>query len=389
MERSMTYFDNGATSFPKPKSVEEAMLRGIRNFGANPGRSGHRLSMETAMQVYRCREAAAGFFGAMDPAHVVFTSNCTHSLNLAIKGRLRAGDHVIISDLEHNSVLRPIHAIAARGQITYSVAEACEDEDETVKAFERMIKPETRLIACTHGSNVWGIKLPVGRIGKMARERGIAFLVDAAQTAGVVDIDVTRDCIDFLCASGHKGLYGPPGTGLLITSRGHELATIIEGGTGTMSADFCQPPDMPERLECGTVNTVGIMGLMAGIEYLQCNSIAEIYSHEMRIAKMIYERLRDMDNVTVYTKRFFEGTHLPVVSFNIDGMPSEDVVAALSECGFALRGGLHCAVLAHKKMGTDQTGAVRVSVGAFNTMEQGKLLLAQIVLLAQAPKRWM
>lgn len=380
----MVYFDNAATTFPKPARVREAVLEAMERYGANPGRSGHRLSMAAAVKVYETREALAEFFGAETVEDVVFTSNCTHALNFAIKGTLRQGDHVIISDLEHNSVLRPVHALASKGIITYDVAEVSEDDDEkTVDAFRKLINPRTKLIACTHGSNVWGLRLPLDKLGKLSQEYDILFMVDAAQTSGVVPIDMAKSKIDFLCTAGHKSLYGPSGTGVLITPLGSAMDTCFEGGTGSMSGDFGQPSGMPERLESGTVNTSGIIGLGAGVSYVREKGIERIYGESMRIGRVIYEGLSSISGVTLYTRGFENGRHLPVISFNIDGMVSEDVTGELSEKGFATRGGLHCAPLAHSKMGTFEFGAVRISVGSFNTAAQAKKLLSAINGLAK------
>lgn len=383
----MTYFDNAATTFPKPRRVRDAVAQAMERYGANPGRSGHKLSMETAVKVYETREAAAEFFGAQAVEDVVFTSNCTHALNFALKGMLEQGDHVIISDLEHNSVLRPVHALASRGIIKYSVAEVSEDDDEkTVEAFRSCINANTRLIACTHGSNVWGIRLPVKKLGQLAQEYDLLFLVDAAQTAGVVPIDMRENKIDFLCTAGHKSLYGPPGTGLLITPLGAALNCSFEGGTGSMSADFNQPDGMPERLESGTVNTSGIIGLGAGISYVREKGIENIYAESMHIGEIIYGGLASIPGVSLYTRGFVHGLHLPVISFNIDGMASEDVTAKLSDMGFATRGGLHCAPIAHRKMNTMDSGAVRISIGSFNTVAQARPLVAAINKIAKQAK---
>lgn len=370
----MIYFDNGATTFPKPRSVAAAVQEAFTRYGANPGRSGHDLSMKTAMRVYDTRAAAATFFGADTPEEVVFTSNCTHAVNLAVKGLLRQGDHVIISDLEHNAVLRPVHTLAQRGLITYSIATTYADPEETAASFERLIRPETRLIACTHASNVFGIRLPVEKLGELCRKRDLLFLVDAAQTAGVLDINTESMGIDYLCCTGHKGLYGPSGTGLLVTPLGSLLDTIVEGGTGSYSAMYDQPRDMPDRLESGTVNTVGILGLGAGISYVRAKTCKAVYAQEMTIALDIFRRLKETKGVALYTPDFAMGTHLPVLSFNINGLTSEETTDKLSGMGFALRGGLHCAPLAHKKMNTLDFGTARISVGAFNTMEQGRRL---------------
>lgn len=379
----MIYFDNAATTFPKPRQVQQAVNSVFDRYGANPGRSGHKMSMQTAVKVYECREAAAALFHAQ-VQDVIFASNCTHALNMGIKGCLFQGDHVIISDLEHNSVLRPVHTLAARGAIRYSVAKVGRTDEETVAAFERLICPTTRLIACCHGSNIFGLRLPIAKIGAMAHRHGVLFLVDAAQTAGVVDIDIQRDNIDFLCTAGHKSLYGPSGTGLLITPHVEQMVTLMEGGTGSFSANYDMPGESPDRLESGTLNTAGILGLAAGIGYVRERGVANIYDYEMNIAKDIYTRLSRMEGVQLYTDGFEKGIHLPVIAFNIGEIPSEEVTDQLSQLGFALRGGLHCAPLAHRKMGTLETGAVRISVGSMNTLEQGRRLCAAISRIAGA-----
>ncbi|WRS27785.1 aminotransferase class V-fold PLP-dependent enzyme [Oscillospiraceae bacterium MB08-C2-2] len=374
----MIYFDNGATTFPKPQSVHRAVGEALTRYGANPGRSGHQMSLQTAIKVYDSREAAAQLLGAGAVEDVVFTQNCTQALNIAIKGVLRQGDHVIISDLEHNSVLRPIHTLAERGIITYSVASTAQDDEETVAAFENRIRPNTRLIICTHGSNVFGIRLPIEKLGQLCHKKDILFMVDGAQTAGVAEIDVTKMGIDFFCTAGHKSLYGPSGTGLLITPLGNVLETVMEGGTGTRSMEYSQPESMPDRLESGTVNTMGILGLGAGIGYVKQKGIQNIYNQEMAVGETIFNRLSRMNNILLYTNTFERGKHLPVISFNIEGVSSEETVAKLDQQGFALRGGFHCSPLAHQKMGTDQTGTARISIGSFNTREQAEKLCMAI-----------
>jgi selenocysteine lyase/cysteine desulfurase len=330
------------------------------------------------MQVYSCREAVAALFVA-EPEHVVFTANCSHALNLAIKGVLREGDHVIVSELDHNSVLRPVYALAARGIITYSVAEVSDDDDDaTLRSFSAALRSETRLIACTHASNVNGLRLPIERIAALAKEHGVLFLVDAAQTAGVLPIDMRRIGIDFLCAAGHKSLYGPPGTGVLVTPHGRDLLPLMEGGSGSNSAAPFMPEEPPERLECGTLNTVGILGLKAGIDFVNQRGMDCIYRHEMGLGTEIFARLAQMQPVRLYTSGFRLGRHVPVISFNIDGVPSEETVSRLSELGFALRGGLHCAPLAHRRMGTLNTGTARISIGACNTERQAVALCEAI-----------
>jgi len=373
----MIYFDNGATTYPKPKRVPKAVENAFYEYGANPGRSGHEMAMQTALKVYECRETAASLFHHTEVENVVFSLNCTHAINMALKGALRWGDHVIISDLEHNSVLRPVHCMAQRGAITYSVATVQSDDDETVAAFESLIRPNTRMIACTHGSNVFGIRLPAEKIGALCRRHGLLFLLDAAQTAGIVDIDVDGWGVAFLCTAGHKSLYGPTGTGLLITPFGEALETIMEGGTGSYSAYYDMPPDMPDHLESGTVNTMGIVGLLEGMRFVEEKGVDALYRHEMEITGLVYHALKSMPGVELYTP-LVAGKSLPVLSFNVRGKSSEETTDLLSEKGFALRGGLHCAPLAHKKMGTINMGTARISVGAFNTKEQAARLCDEI-----------
>ena len=377
----MIYFDNAATTWPKPQTVNNAIAQAMRQYGANPGRSGHKMSFETAMKIYEVREAAAEMFGANNAENVVFTQNCTHALNIAIKGLLSPGDHVLVSELEHNSVLRPVHALAERGICQYSVVPVVDDDGETVANFAAHILPNTKLIICTHGSNVWGIQPPIKKLGELAKQKDVFFIVDAAQAAGVVDINIKECGIDFLCTAGHKSLYGPPGTGMLVTVQGAALRPLIEGGTGSHSVDLTQPVDMPERLESGTINTMGIIGLGAAMKYIKRKGCCNIYKHEITLARMIYRKLKRMPNIELYTD-FEAGSQLPVLSFNIKGQHSEEVAAALSDRGFALRGGLHCAPFAHRRMGTLERGAARISVGAFNTQEQTDLLCREIRKLA-------
>lgn len=367
----MIYFDNAATTFPKPMAVKNAVDEALLRYGANPGRSGHELAAQTARRVYETREKAAAFFGAGDVEQVVFTQNCTHALNIVIKGLLRPGDHVIISDLEHNSVLRPIYALAAKGVVTYSVAETFEDDNKTVASFCKAIRPGTRAIIATHASNVFGLKLPAKRLGALARKYGIYYVMDAAQTAGTEQIDMKEMQIDFLCTAGHKGLYGPTGTGLLITPYGGKLTPLTEGGTGSVSFDYAQPDFMPDRLESGTLGTMGIIGLGAGIDFVSRCGLETIAAREIQVLTAIYDKIQPCKEIILYTKRPAREAQEAVLSFNIEGLSSEETTRRLNDEGFAVRGGLQCAPLAHKKFGTAQGGTTRISVGAFNTMEQG------------------
>lgn len=294
----MIYLDNSATTFPKPPQVSMAMSRAMTKFGANPGRSGHAMSIAAAEEIFKCREAAASFFHADGPECVVFTLNCTQAINMVLKGYVKPGDHIVTSCLEHNAVSRPLQTMADRMHVTFTeVTVTPGDNDATVNAFRQALKPNTSLIVCTHASNVWGIRLPVERIASLGREYGIPILVDAAQSAGVLPIDLQDSGIDFLCTAGHKGLYGPMGTGILIAKNGEQLQTIIEGGTGTESAFYQQPTAMPEHLESGTPNLAGIAGLRAGIQFVQTKTVKRIYLHEMKLIQTLYHGLKQMNGV--------------------------------------------------------------------------------------------
>lgn len=366
----MIYFDNSATTFPKPQQVTTAVQASFQKYGANPGRSGHKMSIAAAEEIYRCRVLAAELFNAPGPECVAFTLNCTEAVNMVLKGLLKPGDHVVTSTLEHNAVMRPLQALADKG-VTFTAAQVAPgDNDATVNAFRKALKPNTALVICTHASNVWGIRLPVERIAALSREYGIPMAVDCAQSAGVLPIDMQDAGIDYLCVAGHKGLYGPMGTGMLITAKGSELSTIIEGGTGTASASFMQPDTMPDRMESGTPNVSGIAGLRAGMEFVKGKGTERIYAHEMKLVQALYDRLSKMKGVTLYTPRPEIPYYVPVLSFNVEGMRSELVGKALDERGIAVRPGLHCAPAAHSFYGTLETGAVRVSPSAFSNMNE-------------------
>ncbi len=366
----MIYLDNAATTYPKPRSVHNAVMRAMNNYGANPGRSGHSMSMASALEIYKCRETAAEMFNAPGAECVVFTLNCTHATNMVLKGLLKPGDHVVTSCLEHNAIMRPLKKLEEFG-IKHTVAEVypC-DNDKTVDSFRKCITSKTTLIACTCASNVWGIRLPIERIAALAKVYGIMMMVDAAQGAGVIPIDVTESKIDYLCLAGHKGLYGPMGTGMLITSRADKLNTIIEGGTGTNSLSFYQPSDMPEKLESGTPNVMGICGLGAGMEFVKQRGIKNISKHESQLINYLYERLRKIKNVELYMPKPDEKYFAPLLSFNIKDKDSESVSNILNKNGIQVRAGLHCAPAAHKFCGTLEKGAVRVCPSAFTTRKE-------------------
>lgn len=384
----MVYFDNAATSYPKPVTVRQAVLVAMQRYGANPGRSGHTMADETAEQIYAVREKAVAMFGAQDVEQVVFTQNCTYALNTVVKGLLHPGDHVIISDLEHNSVLRPIYALSQAGIITYTVVKTClSDAERTVETFRLAIRPNTKAIITTHASNAFGCKLPVEKLGALAKQYGLFYIVDAAQTAGIEPIHMQNMQIDFLCMPGHKGLYGPSGTGMLIAKNGAALRPLVEGGTGSVSMDFVQPDFMPDRLESGTLNTLGIIGLGAGMDYVSLCGIEKLAAHEMMVLTYIWDGFSQIEHVRLYTTRPTVHQQVAVLSFNIAGLSPEQTAARLNILGFAVRGGLQCAPLAHRKFGTEETGTVRVSVGAFNSAEDGCLLVGAVRKIAQEANR--
>jgi len=372
----MIYFDNSATTFPKPQSVTNAVFTAMKRFGANPGRSGHTMSRESGKLVESCRRTAMNMFGASVPENVVFTLNCTMAMNMVIKGLLKKGDHVVTSCIEHNAVMRPLNKLEKEGIITYTKARVypC-DNDKTVDSFRKAINSKTALIITTHASNVWGIKMPIERIAALGKVYGIPILVDGAQSAGIVPINTEKTGIDYLALAGHKGLYGPMGTGMLITNSGKELDTIIEGGTGTSSMVLCQPKEMPQKLESGTPNLSGICGLKAGMDFVNSKGIENISGHEMQIVTHLYENMKKIKKLKLYMPRPTSEYFVPLISFNFDGKISDEVGKFLDLNGIEVRTGLHCSPSAHEFMGTAKQGVVRVSPSVFSTMQEADRLL--------------
>lgn len=362
----MIYFDNAATSFPKPSCVISATLNALKENSANPGRSGHKMSIATAEKIYSCRKAVADFFGLSDAENVIFTQNCTHSLNSVIKGFLKNGDHVLISNLEHNAVMRPVYSLSSRGAITFDIFNVFKNDSETVADFKSKINAKTRLCVCTAASNVTGQILPIEKIGEACKEKGIAFCVDGAQIAGSGMIDVKRDNIDFLCIAPHKSLFSPMGIGVLIARKPIENV-LIEGGTGGNSAADAVPDFYPERMESGTVNVPAILGVESGVKYLRKMGAERLYKREILLLQRLYNGLAKNGNVELYTPFPEANKFMPVLPFNFKGFKSEETAAVLDFFGIATRAGLHCAPLAHKALGTSSNGAVRVSIGAFNS----------------------
>lgn len=373
----MINFDNSATTFPKPRSVKAASAAALEKYGGNPGRGGHAISLASANAVFRARENIADFFGA-SPENVVFTLNCTHALNLAIKGVLKPGDHVIISSFEHNSSARPVHALSKSG-VKYSIAEVFPESALTVESFRSLIRPDTKAIVCTIGSNVTGQIMPFLELGMLAEKHGLCFIADGAQACGVIPVKLS-DGINILCTAGHKALYGPTGTGLLISDGKFPITPIMEGGTGSASIELEQPDFLPDSLESGTVNTAGIIALNAGVDFVRKLTLKKIFTHETALCRQFISGISDLDSVIIYRER--NANYLPIVLFNIKGMPSDETASALNDMGFALRGGLHCSGLAHKSLGTLPNGGVRFAPSVMNSSAEVAKLVSAVRKLA-------
>lgn len=370
------YFDNAATSHPKPKAVLEAVSRAMTDFNANPGRSGHPAALAAARAVLDTREKLAALLGAPDAMRVIHCFNCTDALNLAIKGSLRAGDHVVATTLEHNSVLRVLAELAARGRIAFTLVTPRPDGFIDPADVLDALTPRTTLIVCAHASNVTGAVQPAAAIGQIAREKGIRYLIDGAQALGGMPVDVQALNCDLYAFPGHKSLLGPQGTGGLYIRPGVHLFTLREGGTGSSSDRLLQPAELPERYESGTVNLPGIAGLGAGCGYV-AEHLSQIMMRERELTQALWEGLNAMEDVALYSPGR-EAERAGIVSFNVADLSSDQAADLLSQRGFAVRGGLHCAPEAHRFLGTLRRGAVRASLGHANTFEEVEQFLAAV-----------
>ncbi|MGL5330047.1 MAG: aminotransferase class V-fold PLP-dependent enzyme [Peptostreptococcaceae bacterium] len=365
----MIYLDNAATTYPKPEVVYEAVLDCMKNYGANPGRAGHKLAMKAAREIYDTRENIAKLFNIDNPMNVIFTSNATDSLNLAIKGSVTSGDHIITTSMEHNSVIRPIKALE-KHNVENTIVNCDKDGFLSIDELEKAIKPNTKLIVATHASNVCGTIIDIKEIGKIAKKHNILFLADVSQTAGVYDIDVNEMNIDMLAAPGHKCLFGPQGTGILYVRDGLKIDILKEGGTGSNSEDLFQPELVPDRYESGTNNTPGIAGLNAGIKFIFEEGIENIRKYEEELCEYMLERLDEIPSIKVYGTKDIN-KRAAVIALNIEGIDSGEVTFILdSEYDIATRSGIHCSPLAHTTLGTLEEGVVRFSLGYFNTKEE-------------------
>ena len=373
----MIYLDNAATTMHKPPCVIDAVVSAMQTFG-NSGRSAHEGALDASRTIYGCREKLAALFGCTRPDHVVFTANSTEALNIAIAGVLEPGDHVISTDCEHNSVLRPLYR---HGNVDFVPA----DQLGRVKLdyFTELIKPNTKAIVCTHASNLTGNVLDIERIGRIAYENGLLFIVDASQTAGVFSVDMEKMHIDVLCFTGHKSLMGPQGTGGLCIREGVEIRPWKVGGTGVQSYLESQPEQYPTRLEAGTLNGHGIAGLSAALDYLTETGIDSIRVHEQGLMRRFYEGVCQIDGVTVFGD-FSSFDRAPIVALNVRDHDSARVSGELAErYGIATRSGAHCVPRLHRALGTEKQGAVRFSFGYFNTEEEVDVAVAALEEIAK------
>ena len=367
----MIYLDNAATSFPKPRRVWEEQERCMRIYCGNPGRGSHVLAMRAAEKIYDCRAEAAEFFDVPTPEQVIFTLNTTAALNMAIKGLLHAGDHVLLSDMEHNAVFRPVYKLAQEGKITYDLFPTPLSEPEMTAetlcaGIEQRICPGTRMLVCAHASNLCGVSLPIEAIGAVCKKHGILFVVDAAQSAGVLPLSMQSAGIDALCVPGHKGLWGPQGCGMLILGANVSADTLMEGGSGYHSLDGNMPADPPERYEAGTLPTPAIAGLLEGIREVRKLGTGQIFAHESGLCRELQDALAEMQGIRVYAPEH-PGS---VLLFSLEGVPADAVGSELDRLGFCVRAGYHCAALAHASLKTPPGGAVRVSPGWHTTKRE-------------------
>ena len=374
----MIYLDSAATTLEKPPQVPRATARAMTCL-ASPGRGGHTPGMSAARLMYQMRERAAELFRAGDPERVVLTSNATHGLNIAIRSLVKPGGTAVISGYEHNAVTRPLNAIP---DVTVRVAAApLFDADGVYAAFERAVTPEVDAVVCNHVSNVFGFIQPVERIAALCRRRGVPLIVDASQSAGTLPVDLEGWGAAFIAMPGHKGLYGPQGTGLLLC--GGDAQPLLYGGTGSLSVSQEMPDFLPDRLEAGTHNVCGAAGLLAGMNFVSRQGIGRIHRHERALAQRMMDRLERIPGVTVYRGDSQSGLFSAV----IDGMDCEEAGERLAKRGIAVRAGLHCAPLAHRTAGTECTGTVRFSFSAFNCPDQADRAAAAVRALAAGARQ--
>ena len=365
----MFYFDNAATSWPKPASVVNEVANCIQKYGANPNRSGHSMANEAGQKILNTRKRLCSLFNTADPFEYIFTHNTTYALNFAIKGILKPGMHAIATSLEHNSVLRPLFTLKDQG-VGIDIVSCDNLGTISKKQFEAAFKPNTRLVVITHCSNVLGTIQPIDELCEIAHKHSALVLIDAAQSAGCIPLDIKQVNADMVAMPAHKSLYGLQGSGVLYVKKGTPIIPIIQGGTGSESKILTQPDIMPDMLEAGTQNLPGISALCEAIRFIQSIGIQKIRAHEVGLAKYFRDGLSKIDSVTLYGRSDIESTS-GIVTFNINGKDSSLVESILDKrYSIAVRSGLHCAPLAHMSIGTYETGAVRFSFGYYNDEKQ-------------------
>lgn len=366
----MIYLDNAATSYPKPSVVYDEMDRFMRNFCANPGRGGHSMSIYSGKAVFEAREILSSFFGIKNTMRLCFTQNATEALNIAIKGLIKSGDHVITTSMEHNSVIRPLKTAQREIGIVLTIVKGDQFGYIDVQNIKRSIRKNTKLIVCTLSSNVNGTIMPFEEIGKISSEKGIVFLLDASQGAGSIDIDVEKMNIDMLAFSGHKGLMGPQGTGGLYVREGLNIKPLYQGGTGSNSRSLLQPEIMPDMLESGTLNSPGIIGLAAAVKYINKMGLGYIRNIKHLLVDKLYRGIEEIGGITIYSLNSIE-RNSGIIAIRIGGIDCTEAACILDrEYSIAVRAGLHCAPLAHKTLGSYETGLIRFSIGCFNTVHE-------------------
>lgn len=361
----MIYLDNAATTFPKPDCVNAEMTKCIREYCGNPGRSGHILSLRASEKIYECRQTLASFFGSDKPENVVFTLNATYALNLAIKSLYTPGSHVLISNMEHNSVYRPVWELKARGEVTFDTFNVLQPTDRILAELRAKCTQNTKLLVMMHASNLCGKVFPIREIGSFCRKHGILFVVDAAQSAGVIDIDMKRCFIDALCAPAHKGLYGPQGLGFVIFGDTQPMRTVIEGGNGINSLSAAMDGELPERFEGGTMPTPAIAALDASVRFIRDVGVRKINAHETALAAELCRLLSRIPG------SILRGTRLPetgIVLYENADVSVNRIAEGLNARDICTRGGFHCCPLGHAALRTGKEGAIRISMGYYNTI---------------------
>jgi len=374
----MIYLDNAATSWPKPPEIISSMTDFMEKIGGSPGRSGHRLSLEAGRIVLNTREKVAGLFGIQDSSRVIFTLNGTHSLNLAMKGLLKENDQVVVTSMDHNAVMRPLRHLEAKKRIKVTVVQCERDGELDLDALKRTFVKKVTLVTIIHASNVTGGIMPLKEIGEIARGNGALFLVDACQSAGSLPIDVKEMGIDLLAFTGHKGMFGPQGVGGLYIREGIELEPLVQGGTGSNSEHEIQPDFLPDRYESGTLNTVAIAGLGAGVEYIVKTGIEKIREEEKNLTRMLLEGMKEIAGVEIYGPEDCE-KRIAICAFNLKRKDPARVGYLLDrEFDIMCRVGLQCAPSAHRTIGTYPQGTVRFSLGYFNTEDEVQKALSAV-----------